>query len=314
MTDRYIFHRESHVKSLTGAHYENVPLSEEHNFTCPSARLNSLFIQPASCSFRQHQKKARRTFLQRQDRSDDVRHREPDVRTEVCIRTRYEAQITDCSKPFDRAIEKRFHKPCPQLQPHLARGQAGARGTCCRRWRSSAQQSDVTVQAHESHDAKNPLSRHEELVRLEETPTQQDVACSQARKFCLVMPERIIHPRTLVVATKADNLATLPLPSHRARGNDMELLFFFSRLRLHARHTVVRFQPKANQKRTNLAADGEDRNKHNIGESVRRLAPEKPKPSHRSITSAVLRQSGDKSRTRTRGTTRSSLCNWAWTP
>ena len=38
------------------------------------------------------------------------------------------------------------------------------------------------------------------------------------------------------------------------------------------------------------------------------------KPSHRSITPGVLRQSGDRTRTRTRGTTQSSQCNWAWLP
>ena len=44
---------------------------------------------------------------------------------------------------------------------------------------------------------------------------------------------------------------------------------------LHARHTVVRSQPEVNSKRTNLAADGEERNEHTIGESGRRHAPEK---------------------------------------
>ena len=53
--------------------------------------------------------------------------------------------------------------------------------------------------------------------------------------------------------------------------------------------------------------------KMKIGEKCEEARARRNKPSNRSSTPGVLRQSGDKSKTRTRGTTQSSQCNWAWT-
>ena len=80
---------------------------------------------------------------------------------------------------------------------------------------------------------------------------------------------------------------------------------FSWRLRSHARHTAVRSQPEVNVKKTqtkrnSLAADGEDKNSHKIGECVEEARARRNKPSYRSIIPGVLQQS--------------SQCNWAWTP
>ena len=53
--------------------------------------------------------------------------------------------------------------------------------------------------------------------------------------------------------------------------------------------------------------------KENRGECEEARA-RRNKLSHRGITPGVLQQSGDRSRTRTRRTTQSSQCNWAWRP
>ena len=64
-------------------------------------------------------------------------------------------------------------------------------------------------------------------------------------------------------------------------------LFFFERLRLHVRHSVVRSQPKASYKKTNLAADGVGRRGTDtkIGESAKRHAPEKPNRANQACSS-----------------------------